>query len=647
MGSWQSSAAEEPSIKIKTYDFKCDKSHEETSHDLGLDLSRARGWVWYRYRPTWIEAKPLTDKPLDLPIHLVVVQNGDEYLALYPVSSETATCHLSVSGGKWQANVRRSSDSSGRGAVIECRSPNAKHLNRLVSSAIKRARVWAGAKPDHTPLSADNPLMRLGFCTWSVLGETNHVTREKFSSLLKELSAAEIPVQSFIIDDGWLDQRKRRLWSFYANEAFGDLRDAVALVKETFGRNPAVGSCDVGVWLALNGGYWKGVHPDSPLIERYKCKAYAYTNPYGSGEYWLPTTRAFWDDWFTWMKKQGVTFLKVDNQAELSFLHGVEGAEAAARLYHDMISAADATFGPQRVIHSMAHSASTFNGQAGFAKSAFVWRNSDDFGYIHDLRNAHQVFVFNNLANALVSNHLSTVPDADMFMTAAQYPKTHAVLRAMFPGPVLLSDKPGEHDMHLLSRLNAPDEHGRVHVLRCDTAAEIIPRRLLDTSVMDDSDGTATWAAVKCGYGAVLAAFNCRDVGRRVIDKLTTLDVIDAAAMAGLAGDLLVLRYDFEKGALTAATVVKVKHDVEAEAAVLQKVQLGEMEVALWRVVPLSVDQSWGLVGQVAGLNAIENGRYKYAGTAAAAGDEPMPRLDGEGSDVGIRTFEVKPGDKA
>lgn len=648
MGLWQSTPAGKASILTRLHEFKCDKSKEQSSHGLDVDLSAARGWIWYRYRPTWIEAKPFSGKPLDLPIHLVLVQNGDEYIALYPVSSHSADCHISASD-KWTVEVRRCSAAVGRAAVVECRSSQARDLSNLVREAIMRARAWTGVKSDPIPLTADNPLNRLGFCTWSALGETNHVSRAMFTSLLSELRAAEIPVQAFVIDDGWQDQRHRRLWSFSSNEPFGDLGAAVSLVKETFEAMPGVDKCEVGVWLALNGGYWDGVHPDSPLIEEYACKPFNYTNPYSDGEYWLPTKPEFWKDWFAQLKSQGVSFLKVDNQASLSSLHGLEGAEIASQLYVSMLSAADTIFGPGRVVHSMAHCSTFFNGRFGFNKQAFVWRNSDDFGYIHELRNAHQVFVFSNLSNALVSNHLSTVPDADMFMTAAQYPQTHAVLRAMFPGPVLLSDKPGEHDGKLLGRLIARDEKGEVKVVKCESAAELLPRRLLDTSVLDDEDGTATWAAVKCGNGALLAAFNCRDVGGRVKDKLTRADVEDVMALAGMEGDVVVLRYDLEAGALTAATVVKAANssgDV-AEPAALQDVHLEEMGVVLWRIVPAGKGQSWGLVGQFAGLNCIKDGKYLYAGTVAAQGDEPLPRLDGGESEIGIRTFEVKSGDKA
>ncbi|EKD01103.1 hypothetical protein A1Q2_04601 [Trichosporon asahii var. asahii CBS 8904] len=650
MGLWQSTPAEPRAVSKKLHEFKCDQSKDKSSHTLDVDLSNAHGWVWYRYRPTWIEAKPFSGRPLDFPIHLVLVQQGSEHLALYPVSSDSAPCHLTASKGKWAVDIRRSTAGEGRGAVVECRSPRALDLKNLVREAINRAQSWAGAKGDPAPLAAHNPLNRLGFCTWSALGETNHVSRAMFSSLLTELSAAKIPVQAFVIDDGWQDQQHRQLWSFESNESFGDLGEAVSLVKKTF-EGPEVGGCDVGVWLALNGGYWNGVHPDSPLVEKYGCKPFKYSNPYDSGEYWVPTKPEFWSDWFAWLKSQGVSFLKVDNQASLTFLHGIQGAEVATQVYTLMLAAADATFGPGRVVHSMAHSSSFFNGRAGFSKQSFVWRNSDDFGMIHELRNAHQIFVFSNLSNALVSNHLSTVPDADMFMTAAQYPQSHAVLRAMFPGPVLLSDKPAEHDTKLLGRLIAYDAQGEVHVVKCESAAELLPRRLMDTSILDDEDGTATWAAVKCGNGALLAAFNCRDVGRQVKDKLKHEDVEDAMALAGLAGDVVVLRYDLDEGALTAGTLFKssdAANDGEEEARrPLQDVHLHEMGVALWRVVPAGRKQTWGLVGQFAGLNCTRKGRYLYSGTATAQGDKPLPRLDGGKSEIGIRMFEVIPNDIA
>lgn len=658
MGLLQSSPS---SITSSTKEFLCPKGDDEASHALDVDLKGARGWVWYRYRPTWIEAKPFSEPLLDLPIHLVLVQRGEEYLAVYPVSSDSATCHLAA-GETLSVEVRRCASGAGRGAVVVSRSREPKDVGDLVRAAIARARKWAGAVRDPKPMPDDSPLNGVGFCTWSSLGESNHVTRAQLSALLTELKNAEIPVQTFVIDDGWLDQKHRKLWSLEANDAFGPLGEAVELVQATFEPLPGVGRCRVGVWLTLNGGYWNGIHPESPLVAKYTCKEYAYSNPYEDGTYWLPEGPAFWTDWFAWLKAQGVSFVKVDNQASLAFIRGVAGQEAAARIWRDLVAASDAVFGPGCVVHCMAHSGFTFNGAQGFARQQFWWRNSDDFGMIHDLRNAHQVFVFSNLANALVSNQLATVPDADMFMSAAQYPTTHAVLRAMFPGPLLLSDKPGEHDLNLVRKLIGKDEHGTWRVVKCESAAELLPRRLLDTSVMEDADGTATWAAVRCGHGALIAAFNCRDVGRKVNDQLTVEDVEDAKAMAGMEGDVVVIRCSLDEGTLAAATIVKnvCTKVVDTTAAIdgrveevghletakpLQTVELDCMGVMLWRIVPVS--QPFGLVDKFAGLNCVRDGKYQYDGLAAAAGDQPLPRLDGGKSEVGITTFAVRAGDKA
>jgi len=109
-------------------------------------------------------------------------------------------------------------------------------------------------------------------------------------------------------------------------------------------------------------------------VPKYACKAYpisrtglpgipnepgtiSYIDPSDSHPVWYlpPPDRAhdFWSDWFVYLKSQGVSWIKVDNQASMSVLAGVEGAECATAMWKGMCEAADETFGPGRVLHCM------------------------------------------------------------------------------------------------------------------------------------------------------------------------------------------------------------------------------------------------------------------------------------------------------
>lgn len=138
-------------------------------------------------------------------------------------------------------------------------------------------------------------------------------------------------------------------------------------------------------------GYWHGIHPDSPLIAKYDCQPYTATRanlpgldhnnhygaishlPSGTKTWYLPSpTKAalFWRDWFTYLKKQGVSWVKVDNQASLNLLEGSAGAACEKAMWEGMTSAAKEVFGgSHNVLNCMAHSEETWNGPRtmGFA----------------------------------------------------------------------------------------------------------------------------------------------------------------------------------------------------------------------------------------------------------------------------------------
>ena len=291
-------------------------------------------------------------------------------------------------------------------------------MHNVVAKAVEVARDWlyrvdgAGHPEPFIGLDAKSPLEGVGFCTWSSIGEGTSPfsvslnsglslplgvkpTVDNLTSLLTSLNSASLPIQSFMLDDGWLDTRpyvdsfdgteypdnpgwNAALWSFSASPHLGtSLAGVVSLVKQHLSSVR-----DVGVWMTLE-GYWKGIHPDSPLARKYEFKGYALDRAYmpgidnhpgnvtylptGHGTWYLPSpayAHAFWHDWFTYLAGQGITWVKVDNQASLSFLAGTEGAEAHTAMWEGMTRAAEEVWGPGAVVYCMSHSERMYNGDA-------------------------------------------------------------------------------------------------------------------------------------------------------------------------------------------------------------------------------------------------------------------------------------------
>jgi hypothetical protein len=123
-------------------------------------------------------------------------------------------------------------------------------------------------------------------------------------------------------------------------------------------------------------GFWQAIDPNSSLVRKYGCLPYlisrdglpgipnepgsiSYINPDlpDSSRVWYlpPPSRAydFWSDWLSYLQIQGVSWIKVDNQASMSILDGVEGAGCGRAMWEGMVRAAEEVFGPGRVLHCM------------------------------------------------------------------------------------------------------------------------------------------------------------------------------------------------------------------------------------------------------------------------------------------------------
>ena len=142
-----------------------------------------------------------------------------------------------------------------------------------------------------------------------------------------------------------------------------------------------------------------------------------------------------------------------------------------------------------------------------------------------------QQHIFTNLTNSLLTNHLALIPDPDMFMTADQAPFYHALLRVMYPGPLLLSDRPGHHDLDLIGRMTSRDTRGITQVVRARDFARPLATRILDIDLLGHSTGKGLWASsrTECG-AAIISVWNVRSdtSNASVKDALSRIDLADA-----------------------------------------------------------------------------------------------------------------------
>ncbi|KAK9241484.1 hypothetical protein V1506DRAFT_550569 [Lipomyces tetrasporus] len=174
--------------------------------------------------------------------------------SVFPCSSAEATVHLT--GPR---------DGEEPGIVVGKLSTSADIFDS-VNGAITLAKKYLGTTdiayydPPAYDRGITSPFSQLGFCTWSSIGENIRPTAETLRQLVESLKSSEIPIGSFIIDDGWQDIRPphirhghhregdtmRGLWGFDIRAGMNaSFKDTVSIIKEGLDSVE-----NVGVWMA-------------------------------------------------------------------------------------------------------------------------------------------------------------------------------------------------------------------------------------------------------------------------------------------------------------------------------------------------------------------------------------------------------------
>ncbi|KAK9366856.1 glycoside hydrolase superfamily [Lipomyces kononenkoae] len=618
-----------------------------------LNIDDWQGWAWVRPRATWIEPRWVSLRNFGrFGAHFLMLQPLNHSIdpastfSVFPCSSSEATVHITGPRNDEEpgiyARVRRTKANAVAKVYVVGKLSTSADGYESVNGAIKLAKKFLGTAEVayHDPPAFDrgliSPFSQLGFCTWSSIGEGVRPTAEKLRHLVESLKAAEIPIGSFIIDDGWQDIRHgyngpgehmRGLWGFDIWDGMdASFKETVSIITDGLDSVE-----NVGVWMALH-AYWNSIASESPLVTKYKMRPYKLSRDcvpgikddgfddiqtlYESDEkdhiWWLPPKELayqFWKDYFCFCAEAGVTFAKIDDQSFSSFLAGVEGAEEAFALWDGMNRAADEVFGVGRVIHCMAHCERTFNGDIGMGLATngmrVVFRNTDDFGLPRP--NVHRDHIHYNLMNGIVTSRMTLIPDADMFMSGAQWADYHAVLRAFFPGPVLLSDKAGEHDLRVIHKLIAKTTSGHYELVKSHEPAEPLSSRIWEPSL-----GSGIGPAIKAGSyfpdanSSSLVMWSSRDgAASPSTDVLLPSDILDLLGPHILEDTKYALWFSEKQTAVTFANA-PVQDAVIPLAEITLQPECHEIIVVapFYKVGDVEI-ATLGLLDKYAGLAAI------------------------------------------
>ena len=409
----------------------------------------------YQHKSWWVRPA-FADKITEIPDRTQML------LLKYP---EETICLTAACGDVYRADFCAAEDDSSIRVRVSSNRVGDCNVHTPVFSAAADANPYEAICRAEMPIGEDRKMLvrkkrvypelfeGFGWCTWDAFYKD--VSEEGIIAKLEELKEKQVPVRWVLIDDGWIDAdyEKLTISGFDAvREKFPNgLAGTVKIIKEKYGVEY------VGVWHATF-GYWCGVTPGSEA-----------ENLLGKYCTYLPDGRivtapdskksfGFYDAWHSYLKKQGIDFVKVDNQSAIAVIcEGIYSYGASKEILKGLEKSVEKNF-DGAIINCMGMAP-----QEHWArKTTCLTRTSDDF-----FPNQEGSFVehaIQNSYNSLWSGGFYT-GDWDMFFTDHPEAKTNAVLRAVSGGPVYVSDKVGRTDPQWLRPLM--NEEGWIK--RCDS----------------------------------------------------------------------------------------------------------------------------------------------------------------------------------
>lgn len=390
----------------------------------------------------------------------------------------------------------------------------------------------------------------VGWCSWDAFYAD--VDEQGVVAKAAELAGMGLPVRWFMIDDGWSDVRDKKLYGFEASkEKFpGGLERAVRMLKEQHGIRW------VGAWHNI-AGYWGGIDPAGTAFD----KAREYVHETRSGR-WIPhpdpgRNFGFWQLWHSSLKRQGIDFVKVDNQSSLNSYFG--GEQSIARIasgVHTGLEASVALHFDGCLINCMGMASENVWHRA----QSSVSRSSNDF-----LPKIYDGFGEHALQNAYNSVYHGPFywGDWDMFWTSHHDAVPHVTLRAVSGGPVYFSDGPGRTNPDIIR----PLIYGDGKIIRCQRVGQPT-EEWLTVDPLITPRAFKVWNTA--GGSGVIGAFHVYGGEEEVEGEVGPGDV------PYLAGKTFIVYDSFRKTA----------HRLQAGESVA--VRLARFEAALFLIVPVA-----------------------------------------------------------
>jgi raffinose synthase len=443
-----------------------------------------QGVAIWRYKPWNSWTKPMKiSEPGQLEawdVQFFYWQYADGlYGAAIPLSGNGYRTTLGSEKGKFGCKAVSYFDNMNRDTVpmmaVGFGSDPYKLFEQLYESGLKMMGKGENLRKNKT---YPKPLEYLGWCTWNSSEMGKDLSDKFLLDAANSFNDRKIPLGFLIIDDGWSDN----------NPAMNNLKEYTPKsdkfpngFKKTIDTlKTKNGIRYVGAWHAFN-CYWAGVDKNSAIGKEFDKSLFKWTkidplgNNSGKETYMISPfdggLEKFYDEWHTYMKLQGIDFVKVDNQLMVEQMSPGNFPiwDLASAMHHQLDVSVKKHF-DGAIINCMDMTNDAFYnfGSTAIARTVedyFPYEKGENFNMQKGNAPAH---VTQAVYNALYFQQM-VWPDYDMFESYNPNVSVHLVARAISGGPVYLTDKIGQQKTKEIMSLVYSD--GKI--LRADVPGKV------------------------------------------------------------------------------------------------------------------------------------------------------------------------------
>jgi len=478
---------------------------EQDSFSLRFKSAAVKGIMAnYQHSPWWTRPA-FADRVEAVPnktISMLIDMGGEQYVHAYPMCDDIYKTHIVGEGdsARLVATVGCDGHSKIDGVLMAIGVGNDPY--KTVHDTME---AGFGAVKEPIPLKEGRKdieaLSLLGWCTYDAF--YREVTHDKIIEKLKEFKANNIPIKMLLIDSGWFvhnddGTKGNAIVDLRANpEKFPKgLKGLIDEAKRDYGIEK------VGIWHGLP-VMWQGIVKGSYAWEQTRDFLCELNSGFCFPSLEREKAFGFYNYWHTYLKREGIDFIKVDLQGEVPmYSHGIKNVNEALKAVHAGFEASAALHFGGDVINCMGMPQENVQSRL----MTGVARNSDDF--FPNKENGFSEHFLQNGYNSVYHGQIYFC-DFDMWWTKHESAHQSAILRAVSGGPVYVSDQIGNTIPDELLRL--ADSKGEVY--RCDLNGTICRDNLFSDP---SKDGTLAKMFNLSGDAGLVAAFNTDADGKTV-----------------------------------------------------------------------------------------------------------------------------------